>query len=156
MLRAIKNQKTPTTIEHIRKLESKYRVHLPETYVQFLLKHNGGQPEPDTYPITGLANNPVGLISEFYGVSNVFNEFWGIDEAMDDIHGLVPGLIVPIGSDGGPNDICIDARFGGETIVYWDRNYFWGSDIWRNEDLYFIADDFTRFIECLQDYGNTT
>ncbi len=152
MLRAMKNQSALTTIERIRKLESKYRLHLPDTYVAFLLSYNGGQPEPNEYPIRGLENNPVGLISEFYGISNVFGEFWGVDEVLDDIHGLVPGWIIPIGTDGGGNYICIDARFGGETMVYWDRSHFWGSDIWRNEDLYFVADNFPQFTECLKDF----
>ncbi len=53
--------------------EKKMGIKLPEDYRQFLLKNNGGRPDPANFPIRGLENNPFGGDTFFGGLGTTLN-----------------------------------------------------------------------------------
>ena len=52
----------PLSAEDVQAIEAQIGVRLPDDYKAFLLRHNGGRPRPNAFPIQGLANNPFGVI----------------------------------------------------------------------------------------------
>ena len=123
---------------------------LPEAYVKFLLKHNGGRPDPMFIIL---------LDGEVIGINCIF----GIDadEPSLDLEktalffaGFLPKGVISIADAGGGNYICLDLRDGGERVMYWDANASWGtwgSGHWDEQDLWLVAPNFNAFVEMLSD-----
>ena len=94
----------PLTGEVIDDLEMELGFELPVEYRNFLLKHNGGVPEPPYFPM-GETNSSE--LAHFYCV--------GGDEPSYDVGPLtksqrgseIPPELMPIGIDAGGNDICL-------------------------------------------------
>lgn len=58
----------PVNIEDVLKFQKRWKLNLPESYREFLLKYNGGRPVPACFPIEGIENNPIGKIQVFPGL----------------------------------------------------------------------------------------
>jgi hypothetical protein len=41
---------------------------LAESYCEFLLRDNGGGPQPSVFPMAGHADNPVGVVQAMFGL----------------------------------------------------------------------------------------
>lgn len=106
----------------IQLLSDKYGVFLPEEYAAFLLRHNGGRPEPRRYIKTG----PKGEIYFDFEI----NVFFGIgkDDTSYDILTMfdiycerIPEELLPIAHDGISNIICIgvDKQYLGKIYIWW-------------------------------------
>lgn len=109
---------------------------LPNDYREFLLKHNGGYPEP-----SGFANG--NLVNAFFG----FCQKHGCLRCEYYIHRpIFPFGVIPIGDDAAGNKIClIVAGPDSGKVLFWDHEQEGASD------LRLLADSFSAFLDSLYD-----
>ncbi len=60
MIKRMEDTGRPLTERDLADLESELGFKLPQAYRAFLMKYNGGRPEPEAFPIEGMPNNPEG------------------------------------------------------------------------------------------------
>jgi SMI1-KNR4 cell-wall len=137
---------TPTAIEEF---EGTFGLQLPELFKQFLLATNGGRPRNPSFPISGLASNPIGDVNFFFGIAPQM-DVYDLQKIFKRFVGRIPNDMVPTGENGGVDYICLDLRNGGERVVFWDHAHFWSTGEWRESDLYFIAGSFDEFLTSLR------
>jgi hypothetical protein len=149
MLERMEESARQLSRDDIRRVESIMGIRLPKEYAVFLLKHNGGRPIPNGFPIDGLANNPFGMIHFFLGIDNPV-EVCNIDWSYEVLNGRIPSNLLPIADDPGGNAICL-SLFGDDAgaVVFWDHAAEHLPPTYAN--IYRIADSFTEFIESLCD-----
>jgi len=145
----------PVNEQEVMTFARRHSLNLPKEYREFLVRYNGGEPIPPTFPIQGFPNNPFGDVQVFFGL-NAVDETGDLNAIMADLKGLIPAGILPIACTGSDDFVCLDLRGGKERIVFWDRVPFWGANIWNEDDLYFIASNFDAFLRGLraEPYGN--
>jgi len=138
--------------EDLRLLEAEIPVTLPQDYRQFLLEHNGGRPEPDSYPLQGLAKNPYGAIQLFFGIGNPVETssiLWNYRV----MEGRIPPNLFPIACDNSGDLLCL-SLYGDDagSVVFWD--YYAEHYPPTYDNVYRVpgADSFSAFIELLQPY----
>jgi hypothetical protein len=150
MFPTMQGDTTATTVTNrmIEEFEAPRNLKLPKLYCQFLKSTNGGIPDKDTYPISGMPNNPEGGIQCFFGFLKEL-EVDTINWNYDLYAGGFPHGIVPIAGNGGGDYVCLDLRNGGERVAFWNKRHFWGTGEWREKDLYPIADSFEQFLASL-------
>ena len=129
--------------------EAKLGYSLPMTYRNFLLNCNGGRPDRGIFPILGMDKNPYGRVHFFYGV-DASSLNYDIEEIYKWFKGGLPEGVIAIGCTEGSDYICLDQRNGSDRVAYWDNRPFWGTGIWREADLYQIADTFSEFLATLK------
>jgi hypothetical protein len=150
MLCKILEPNAPVDADRISSFEERHEISLPKAYRDFLLRHNGGQPEPAAFPIEGMPDNPYGGVQAFFGLdANLLTE--DLDLVLADLAGLIPAGILPIACTDGDDFVCLDLRRLTGPVVYWDRVPFWGENVWDERDLYPVADDFGTFLNELYD-----
>lgn len=137
------------SVSEINEFEESIGVQLPVSYKKFLLVSNGGRPDNSVFPIQDMLLNTEGNIQVFFGLrakhrtSDLYLVYKDMGEA-------VPRSIVPIATTGFSDFICLDLRGGSERVVFWDRRPFWGSGIWREDDVYLIAANFDELLVALK------
>ncbi|RPF54169.1 SMI1/KNR4 family protein [Aquisalibacillus elongatus] len=123
---------------------------LPDDYIEFLRKHNGGYVEDSvsTYYRHGeqkfILTSMFGLGSE----DDLFTQF-------ESFKNRIPNTCISIGRDAGGNLVCLNlSQFKYGYVYFWDHeeelNYEDGK-ITIN-DLYFIADSFKDFLNSIERY----
>lgn len=150
MLSGFVRRNHPVGSEQVRALENKFGVRLPESYRDFLLAFNGGEPIEGLFPIHGLEDNPVDLIHAFFGV-RAEEPTEDLAAILQMLEGLTPSGILPIARTAGDDYLCIDLRVESAPVVYWDRRPFWGNNVWREEYLYPVADTFDDLLGKLRE-----
>jgi len=155
MLRRIVESNQPTSEAAIDAFEQRFGVKLPKSYRKLMLKHNGGRPEPDTFPVQGFSNNPVAGIQVFFGFNVNESSDMASVLALEMTEELFPTGFIPFACTDGYDFICFDLRKGSAPVVYWDRRPYWGNCIWKEEYLYPITQDFGAFLDSLHDFGET-
>ena len=126
-------------------IEAHIGIHLPEEYRAFLLRYNGGRPTPRAFPIEGLANNPFGVILDFFGIDDTV-ESCNLDWNVETMNGRLPANLLPIACDDGGDLICL-SLFGedADSVLFWDRHKEKGAPSYEN--VFKIASSFTEFID---------
>ena len=123
---------------------------LPDSYRAFLLKHNGGRPVPEAFPIRGMKDNPVGSIHSFLGVDQRIesNNLMWTHQTLK--HRLPPNLLAVAYTDTG-DSICI-SLFGKDkgAVVLWDIQN--EPQVPSYANVYFVADDFQTFLDTIHPY----
>ncbi len=150
MLRTILEPNGKIAQDDINSFALRHQLVLPPSYVAFLLRYNGGQPEPAGFPIEGLADNPLGAIQVFFGIK-AKNPTEDLDRVLTEECSKIPHGVVPIACTEGDDFVCIDLRDPGCPVLFWDRRLFWGSNLWNEQDLYSIAQDFDSFLANLRE-----
>ncbi|MEW5876280.1 MAG: SMI1/KNR4 family protein [Candidatus Zixiibacteriota bacterium] len=150
MLSGFHRRNSPVDSEQIKVIEDRFGVLFPESYRKFLLAFNGGEPVEGLFPIDGFENNPDDLIQAFFGV-RVTEPTEDLSEILLMLEGLTPSGFIPIARTAGDDFVCLDLRKEGYPVVYWDRRPFWGNNIWREEYLYPVADNFEDLLAKLQE-----
>ena len=139
----------PTSLPAIEEFEQSHGLSLPGSYKEFLLQANGGRPLTATFPIKGLALNPFGKVHFFFGIGAQL-PVYDLVKTFDWFRHRIPAGIVPIACTAGSDYICLDLREEQGKVVYWDNRPFWGTGIWREQDLYHVADSFDEFITVMR------
>ena len=124
-------------------------IKLPLEYREFLLNTNGGVPNDVVYPIEGFQLNPFGGLQIFFGVDTGIS-YASLEVVLDMYAGGIPQGVIPIADNGGGDYVCIDLRRGMSKIVFWDKRPYWSTGLWREEDLYPVADSFSSFLGALR------
>ena len=139
---------TTTTDRIIDDFQNSRNLKLPKLYREFLRSTNGGIPDRNTYPISGMSNNPEGGIQCFFGFQKQI-EVDALPWNYDLYAGSFPHGVVPIAGNGGGDYVCLNLRGGRERVAFWNFRHFWGTGEWRESDLYPIADSFEQFLASL-------
>jgi hypothetical protein len=129
-------------INDINEFELKCNIKLPEQYINFLLKFNGGYPQVSTFKISEEEGETV--VNKFYGLGDMKGNLAKIFEVLD---GELPEGFISIANDPGGNEICI-----GISDKYFGKIYLWIHDMESNDEMdnmFFIADSFDEFFNNL-------
>lgn len=130
------------TINDVREFELNYNLKLPDQYIDFLLKYNGGYPEASTFKISDEEGESV--VNKFYGIGDRKGNLARVFEVLD---GELPEGFIAIANDPGGNEICI-----GITEEYFGKIYFWMHDLDSDEEMgstFFLANSFNDFFNNL-------
>ena len=130
------------TVDELAMAEDTLGYALPDEYRRFLLRHNGGRPAPEFFPIEGLDKNPYGAMKMFFGIGHA-EESCDLLSNADVMAGMLPEGLLPIGCDNSGSLVCL-----GVYGEYQDRVLFWDyyDDGPPEERLYSIADTFVDFL----------
>lgn len=132
-------------IEH---LNTRLNIKLPDDYSDFLLKHNGGQPK-----LNHFKNSISGKLFDFdvvtlYGIGpkgqtgkDILTMFVLLCES-------IPGELLPIGSDGGGNEIClgIKSEFYNKVYIWWEDYQVDEGETPTFDNVELIASSFSEFL----------
>lgn len=138
-----------TTPEAIVNFERSHELALPSLYKEFLLATNGGRPESPAFPIEGMPLNPIGAVSEFFGLG-AKAPMADLVEIADQFRNGIPPRLLPIARTDGSDYICLDLRNDQHRVLFWDNRPFWGTGVWQESDLYPIASSFEEFLSALR------
>ncbi|QLG39188.1 SMI1/KNR4 family protein [Paenibacillus sp. FSL W7-1088] len=130
------------TINDINEFEGKYDLKLPEQYVDFLLKFNGGYPQVSTFKISDEEGESV--VNKFYGIGDMKGNLSKVFEVLD---GELPEGFISIASDPGGNEICI-----GTSEKYFGKVYLWMHDMESNKEMdnmFLLNNSFNDFFDNL-------
>ncbi len=118
---------------------------LTQDYKGFLLKHNGGRPEPDVVDIKGLSGSPTD-VKIFFGVGRKYESselFWQLDfikECCPEQH------VLPIASDSFGSLFCLKVIDGvASSVVFCDLST-------QSRNFYDVAPTFTEFLNKLREW----
>ncbi len=139
----------PISEREIVDLESKCRIKLPVDYRDFLLKYNGGRPEPNCFDFKNTDDGSD--VKLFYGFRK--NYEYNLGKQIELRQNRLPIDLFPIAEDSGGNVICIGIR--GE---YSGKIYFWDHELEADagevpdfSNITLIADSFQEFLDGLYD-----
>jgi hypothetical protein len=132
----------PVSPDDIAAVEARFTCKLPEAYVRFLLRNNGGRPKPNAF--SGTRPEDEALVHFFFAIDG--NEHTDLIEnaAMfrSDYHG-VPGDLLPIAATTSGDLVCIGIGANNHGEVH-----FWSHDHpIREEATWKLAPDFDAFLE---------
>jgi ankyrin repeat protein len=140
------------TIKDLDKFERKNKITFPEDYKKFLLKFNGGYPEPNFY-----------LCGEGFGINTKFKEqkeevvqivdFTGLDGSFL-ASDIVPKNIFTIGEDNAGNYFCISVAGDDKGNIYFCNHGDCDEGPYSN--LYLLANRFDDFLNGLQEDPSIT
>lgn len=142
------------TLEDLRQFEDRIGFSLPDSYRSFLLKFNGGRPNPYHFLVKDCYD-PHSLINEFNGImldsENVLDN--DLEEYIEIFEFRIPRGFMAIASDPGGNTVLLS--LDGSTkgnIYFWEHNYEPEDCTDNVEDypnIYFLANDFEEFLNQL-------
>lgn len=127
--------------ENIKTIETLIGSTLPQEYIKFISEYNGGTVDDN---IIFLVNSEIESISisEFLGFGYESN--FDVNETYFVLKGALPEQCVPIANAEGGNVVFINLNVDNYGSVYlWDH---------ETEDTYYIAKDFSIFIQMIRDY----
>ncbi|MGG3889852.1 SMI1/KNR4 family protein [Metabacillus fastidiosus] len=129
------------SLEELEAFEQKHHMKFPKYYRDFLLKYNGGYPNPSIYKISD--DEGASVLNIFYGIGSMNNNLEKIFEFFDDI--LDMGF-VPIASDPGGNQICVEMN-----EEYYEQIFHWAHDEEYDgmNNMYFLANNINEFLDSL-------
>jgi len=138
----------PLVEADIAALEEELKIKLPDEYRRFLLKYNGGYPDPSGF---GYRSGPYGanVMSEFVSIGtgpfNLRSEF--VERKINDKQ--MADDLMSIGYDGSGDLVCI-----GLEGNRWGKVYLWNheEDNTQGEpgcEIYFVASSFDEFLKRL-------
>ena len=127
-----------SSIDIIESVEHRLQIALPGDYKQFVLKYDGGYPNPNHFTVDGnveIFNNLLSLDE---------NETDNIYEILEDLQDRIGDQLFPFAEDGFGNLLCFDYS-ADKTIVFWDheKNY---DDF---KETTFVCSSFSSLIENL-------
>jgi hypothetical protein len=128
-------------------LERQLGIVLPKKYRSFLLRYNGGRPEPTFFPIRGFNTSPFGAIHYFFGISRAVRSS-NIDWNFRMYKGRMPSELLPIAGDELGNRICLFLAGTNEGCVYfWDHDNEKSPPTYAN--LYPVASSLEEFFDSI-------
>jgi hypothetical protein len=137
----------PLTDARVATFERQLGIGLPKSYRSFLLRYNGGRPEPEFFPIHGYERDASGGVHYFFGLDDPI-ESSNIDWNYRMYLGRMPSELLPIAGDGSGNIICLSLTGANQEAVYfWDHDREYSPPGYDN--VYFVAESFTKFLDSM-------
>lgn len=127
-----------SSIDIIESVEHRLQITLPEDYKQFVLKYDGGYPNPNHFKVDGkveIFNNLISLDE---------NEHDNIYEVLEDLKDRLGDHLIPFAEDGFGNLLCFDYS-ANKNIVFWDHEKNYGDF----KELPLVCFSFSSLIENL-------
>lgn len=127
-----------SSIDIIESVEHRLQITLPEDYKQFVLKYDGGYPNPKHFKVDGkveIFNNLISLDE---------NEYNNIYEILEDLQDRIGDQLIPFAEDGFGNLLCFDYS-ANKNIVFWDHEKNYGDF----KELPLVCFSFSSLIENL-------
>ncbi|MDC3959508.1 SMI1/KNR4 family protein [Polyangium jinanense] len=142
-----------TSPEEIAGFQARWSVVLPAEYREFLLKSNGGWPEPDTFVVPGW-HGQASMLDAFFGIHHG-RETERLDRAMEVYDARIPGDLIPIADDAGGNVVCIGWKGKRRGKIYfWDHEDELDEQGLSRQDyrnVYLLANSLTEFLNNLRE-----
>ncbi|MDN8541951.1 SMI1/KNR4 family protein [Erwinia sp. DT-104] len=127
-------------------IESQHAIKLPDSYKDFLKKHNGGYPQPDGFDFADGSDGSS--IDKFLEISSSKSE--SLIEYFRNYKDRIPENYFPIAKDPGGNLILIEINSGGDNVYYWDHeNEAEDGDKPGMDNMHLIASSFDNFLNNL-------
>ena len=124
---------------------------LPKSYINFMIKHNGGVSNYDTFTFDIEKEEDSSIISFFYSISNNNDEIDTMDHAMSYSDSYPKGFI-PIATDFLGNTICLGLKGKSKNKVYvWIHDMIEEGYEWAN--VFLVSKSFESFIDSLSISG---
>lgn len=136
------------TEQDLDRTERRIRKSIPVEYRTFLLKYNGGHPDPSGFAMRSRDNRTeAGSVKRFLGIDSPERTL-NLDYAIETFGERMPTFLFPIARDPGGNVIAIATEGASKGNVYfWDHEY--ESEDGRppaSDNLYLIARTFDDFL----------
>ena len=140
------------TLDDIDHAEKRLGQPIPAGYREFLLKHNGGRPDPSEFTMAAPSegSTQIGSVKSFLSINGP-EETLDLDYVFNTFHQRIPARLFPVARDPGGNLICIAIEEPDAGKVY-----FWDHEREAEEteppteaNLYFVADSFDAFLDKL-------
>lgn len=139
-------------IEEIRSLEKKLSFKLPITYVEHILKYNGGRCTPNIFSFEENGKITQSSIDWFLAIyDGEFDNFEKYFNLYKIEKKRLPNSFFPIAHDAGGNLICIDVS--NENIYFWNHEKEVNYDIEKDDkrtNLFLIDKNFGDFLSKLK------
>lgn len=142
----------PASPEEIAECERTIGTPIPGPYRSFLLRHDGGVPEPYTFDWTTENGRRLGA-----QVESFLNTRPSGDDSLCHVvrmyRARVPADLFPIASEVGGNLILLGAQGSrAGKIFYWDHNWEAGDDeSVTDRNVHPLADSFEAFLRMLRE-----
>lgn len=146
------NDDNIVTLGQIKKLQLLTKIEFPGDYIEFLVQHNGGIPEPNFFEIPNQ-DGDGSYVDLFFGIG--VPSYANLEYILETYKGRLPKEFIPIGEDPGGNLICI-----GTQAPYIGSIYFWdhhdeldekGLSKMDMSNMYWLADNLFEFTDNLQE-----
>ena len=139
-----KDNTPPLSMEALIKLEQEIGCTLPQDYRNFLIHHNGGEPEYQVLTIPDCHDET--LVDRFLGIGRPHDD---IQEWREELSDDLGDAFLAIGLDAGGNTLFMD--MSDWKVYYWDsaRYFECSSD---DENAFWVADSFSDLLEKLKLY----
>jgi SMI1/KNR4 family protein SUKH-1 len=143
----IKTDQPATDATRIEMLQWKYRIQFPQSYVEFLLRNNGGRPTPDNFEFAD--DSDASVVDSFLSVGgpNCVDLDWYLEIFRE----RIPRDFFPIAKDPGGNLLLM-----GWNGKYTNQIYFWDHDFEAEQgvelnmaNMYFISPNLAHLLENL-------
>ncbi len=136
----------PLTEKQIERVERELDVKLPEEYRSFLLRHNGGRPRPDFFPVLGHKTLHSGRLEQLFGIARPAKES-NVDWNYKSLIGQLPNYHFPIAAATEGDMVTLSlGRLDMGRIYYWIRAEY---NVTGDNEAYFVAGDFAKFLDAL-------
>lgn len=124
----------PVTLEEIEAVERLLQTTFDDDYRTFLMKHNGGRPEDNVFPIKE-ATPPYnkGTVTLFLPLDKIAHELAGIEG--------FPEWAYPIAHDPCGNYIFLSRDVNDKCLYFWDHEMY--------ESNFIVADSFSDFLSSM-------
>jgi hypothetical protein len=129
--------------DHIAQFEARIGATLPDSYKEFLLTWNGGEPSANVFTIADCDQSAI--LDLFYGIADSRQPGDLETERANRLDDL-PDWLLPIGHDPGGN--CILLATSGENrgrVYYWDSRRFFECST-EEQNTYLLANTFGEFL----------
>lgn len=150
MLAKMKRPFEATSREQIQTFEIRQGVVLPADYKDFLLRNNGGRPEPDSFNVPTWVH--VGsVVDRFFGIKP--GDDYDLEREYEVYAERIPAELIPIANDAFGNAICL-----GVKGKYRGKMYFWDHEAELDENgrsrrdygnVYLLANSLDEFLSNL-------
>jgi hypothetical protein len=132
--------------------ESELKAKLPAAYRDFLLAHNGGKPSPGIFDvdIDGFINTTAAR--RFLCLAGGDFEEYSLRKYLREYRTRLPANLLAIANALSASKVCISVS-GSDygTIYYWESDWEVTEREPDYENVYFLAENFTAFLEILYD-----
>jgi hypothetical protein len=136
----------PLTPERLTALEAETGVQLPAIYRRFLLRTNGGRPDPNWFRVSNWPGR-ASQVQWFLRVDDPHTK--GLDFWIAELRDRLGEKWAPIAVDEGGNFLVVGmVGADADRVYYWDSSPDWGLDE-STGTMFAVAADVDAFLELL-------